>query len=288
VLNADGNWADIGVHGGTWIVEQVLNLAEREGFQIVPPGLPVPDAAIDDDVCAIDGEVLQFLPMALTETAIRLLLSQPAAWRAALNKRVNSSDVLNDRTLWRLLHPPTVAIVGEPNVGKSTLANYFFGQQRSITADVPGTTRDWVGEMANIGGMPAMLIDTPGVRETPDPIERAAIAASSEKIREADLVIVVLDATSRSSLPAAGYGARHIVVVNKMDQMPQWDFDRLDAVRISAKSGLGCDHLVRAVQRGLGLDDFDESKPRWWTSRQRAILAEVASNSAPIAAKIIG
>ena len=67
---------------------------------------------------------------------------------------------------------------GAPNVGKSTLANQLFAQQRSITADLPGTTRDWVGEMANIDGLPVMLVDTPGVRETSDAIEREAIERS--------------------------------------------------------------------------------------------------------------
>ena len=86
-----------------------------------------------------------------------MLLNQPAAWR----KGIDPAAMLKDMTLWRLLHPPKIAIVGEPNVGESTLANRLFGQQRSITADVPGTTRDWVGEMADIGGLAAMLIEYP-------------------------------------------------------------------------------------------------------------------------------
>ena len=143
-----------------------------------------------------------------------MLLNQPAAWQ----KEFDAAAMLKDMTLWRLLHPPKIAIIGEPNVGKSTLANRLFGQQRSITADVPGTTRDWVGEMADIGGLPAMLIDTPGLRETDDPIERGAISASGEKIREADLLIEVLDATwpRPVSLPENAEG--RIVVINKIDQ----------------------------------------------------------------------
>ena len=61
----------------------------------------------------------------------------------------------------------TVAIVGPPNVGKSTLANRLFGQARSITADQPGTTRDWVGGVADIVGLAVTLVDTPGVPPHP-------------------------------------------------------------------------------------------------------------------------
>src|SRR6185503_2714425 len=96
---------------------------------------------------------------------------------------------------WWMLHPPRVAIVGEANVGKSTLANQLFAQERSITADLPGTTRDWVGEVANVDGLPVTLVDTPGVRETADEVEREAIARSGEQVAAADLILLVLDAT---------------------------------------------------------------------------------------------
>jgi tRNA modification GTPase len=184
---------------------------------------------------------------------------------------IDSATMLKDLTLWRLLHPPKIAIVGEPNVGKSTLANRLFGQQRSITADLPGTTRDWVGEMADIGGMAAMLIDTPGMRETDDAIERGAIAASGEKIREADLVVVVLDATRRGAgaLPEKKSG---IVVINKIDRPAGWDFSGVDGIRVSAQSGEGCEELCKVIQKRMGLEDLDVNRARWWTERQRGVL----------------
>ncbi|MGD0141106.1 MAG: GTPase [Tepidisphaeraceae bacterium] len=290
VVGDDGNWADICLHGGAWVIESVLLLAEREGFEVLDAKLPVAAEALDEAGGEMEREMLMYLPLARNEAAIRMLLDQPNAWRAALKSgvegfasTVDAAAVLKDRTLWRLLHPAQIAIVGEPNVGKSTLANRLFGQQRSITADVPGTTRDWVGEMADVAGMPAVLIDTPGLRQTDDAIERAAISASGEKISESELVIEVLDATCASrpltfpQFPQAG-----IMVINKIDLPAGWDFQSVDAIRISAKTGQGIDELCMAIHQRMGIRRLDESRPRWWTERQRDILREATANPAAL------
>ena len=159
------------------------------------------------------------------------------------------TEILQDRSLWWLLNPPQIAIVGEPNVGKSTLANQLFGEKRSITADMPGTTRDWVGDFANIGGLAVHLIDTPGLRETGDEIERAAIAVSEEKVAQSDLKICVLDATQRpQSVPTDG-----IVVINKIDQPAGWDISAVDAVQVSAITGDGVDLLRGRICEWFGI-----------------------------------
>ena len=283
VVGDEYNWADICVHGGAWVIESVLRLAQREGFEVLEAKLPTPAEALDEASGQMEREMLMHLPLAMTEPAIRMLLDQPGAWRTALKRGVDPAAVLKDRTLWRLLHPGQIAIVGEVNVGKSTLANRLFGQQRSITADLPGTTRDWVGEMADIAGMPAVLIDTPGLRQTADDIERAAISASGEKIAQSELVIEVLDA-SWASRPRTFPQVSHagIIVVNKIDLPAGWDFQSLDAIRISAKTGQGMDDLCAAIHRQLGIERLGESRPRWWTERQRAVLAEAIANPAAL------
>jgi tRNA modification GTPase len=166
-----------------------------------------------------------------------------------------------------MLAPPRVAIVGAPNVGKSTLANQLFAQQRSITADVPGTTRDWVGEIANIDGLPVMLLDTPGVRETSDPIEHHAIERSREVVTSADLILYVIDATAPFA-PATAAGV--LRVLNKADHgvPPGLEFD---AATI-ATAGEGVDELRRQILNRLGCADLDPSHPRAWTKRQRNAL----------------
>ncbi|MGD0461044.1 MAG: GTPase [Tepidisphaeraceae bacterium] len=280
VLAADGWWADVCLHGGAWVVESALALAKREGFEILRGGtLPLPDAALDDASSLFEREMLAHLPLARTGPAIRMLLDQSNAWHRAIDAGLDARSILADQTLWRLLNPPKVAIVGEPNVGKSTLANQLFGQQRSITADLPGTTRDWVGEIANIDGLAVLLVDTPGERDACDAIERAAIAASHEQIEASDLILVVFDATAPPA--SAITHPRALRVVNKTDQPSGWDFQSLDSIPISARTGHGLDELRREIHQRLGIVALNDSGPRWWTQRQKAILAESIRNSQP-------
>jgi len=272
VLAEDGAWAEISLHGGPWIVRCACQLAQRGGFRVLPACLPTPDAAIGPTESPLQGEMLAALPLAKTQLAIKTLLAQPAAWQKALAGRADVAAILQDESLWWLLHPPQIAIVGEPNVGKSTLANQLFGRQRSITADLPGTTRDWVGEMANIDGLAVTLVDTPGQRQTDDPIEVAAIAASQGKIASSHLTIEVLDATH----PPQRRWPDSLSVINKTDLPAAWEFSQLDALPISALTGAGLDQLrSRIVQRfGIG----HPSRPRWWTPRQKEILARALSD----------
>jgi small GTP-binding protein len=271
VISDAGDWADICLHGGPWIVASTLELCRREGFSILETKIGLPVEALDDATDVWEREMLMHLPQALTPPALRMLLNQPTLWREAIKGPLDAAAILEDQTLWRLLHPPQIAIVGEPNVGKSTLANWLFGAERSITANVPGTTRDWVGEMADIAGMPALLLDTPGHRETDDAIERAAIVASEKKIAQSDLIIIVLDATRQPQilLPVTG---KKITVVNKIDQPVAWDFHAANAVEISAKTGHGIDKLHSAIHREMGITDWDEHRLRWWTDPQRVLL----------------
>jgi small GTP-binding protein len=120
-----------------------------------------------------------------------------------------------------------VAIIGIPNVGKSTLANQLFAQERSITADLPGTTRDWIGELANIDGLPVVLVDTPGLWPTDDPVEQLAIRRSRPVIAAAALVILVLDPTQPRAAQdrlATEYPAA-LRILNKSDRPPLWQWD---------------------------------------------------------------
>src|SRR6267142_165587 len=172
VVVRHGDFVDLNVHGGVWVVKSVLDLAQREGCEVVDDALEMMEGQT-----ILQREVMAALPLAGTELAIRVLLAQPEAW-------TNSKPDVADRSLWWLLHPPRVAIVGVANVGKSTLANQLFARERSITADVDG--------------LMVMLVDTPGLRETADGIEREAIERSGAEVGRADLVIVVIDPTQEA------------------------------------------------------------------------------------------
>jgi small GTP-binding protein len=237
--------------------------------------VPPLDSFDGDDI--LEQEMLAHLPQAKTEEGLRMLLAQPEAWRNFLATNPSPAqreNVAADKTLEGMLYPAHVAIVGLPNVGKSTLANQLFGQQRSITADVPGTTRDWIGELANIDGLPILLLDTPGLRESEDKIEQSAIALSQGVIAKADLAIIVIDPTQpiEPQIQLAETFPRRIVVLNKIDKdmggapMPHCE------VATIGTTGTGIDGLRRLIRQKLGWENLDPDTPRCWTERQRELL----------------
>ena len=183
--------------------------------------------------------------------------------------------MIDDASLWWMLHPPRVVIVGAANVGKSTLANRLFGQERSITADLPGTTRDWVGDWANLDGLAIHLIDTPGQRQSTDPIEQAAVSQSRHQIEQADLVVIVLDPTRplapEQSAVLASY-PNALRVTNKSDLPAMWDPRPLAAVPTVATTNQGVDGLRQRIRQHFQCDRFAADDPHWWTARQREIL----------------
>jgi tRNA modification GTPase len=304
VLLPGGRSADVSLHGGAWVVQSVLDLLRKEGFDVTQPAasdpeLPVPLDAVDG-ANVLEREVNAHFSLAKTELAVRVLTHQVGAWREIVRRatpgpgeeshlarwtqraegiKAELSAVLADRSLWWLLHTPRVAIVGAPNVGKSTLANRLFAQERVITADLPGTTRDWVGEIANLDGLAVMLVDTPGIRRTDDAIEAEAIARSGEQVQSADLVVVVTDATR----PMEGEQADVLEawpdalrVINKTDAAaPEWDLALVGGVRTVGTSGAGVDELRRAIRSRFGIvAGMDERWPRWWTPRQKQVLED--------------
>jgi small GTP-binding protein len=277
--------ADLNLHGGVWVIRSMLDLLAREGFSEIrlEPGQPLPTIAVDA-ADPLEQEVLTHLPLARTERAIRTLLIQPAAWTAMLQQKPPAGEIaqiLSDRTMDRLLFPARVAIVGAANVGKSTLANQLFGQDRSLTADLPGTTRDWVGELAEIDGVAVMFVDTPGIRPTEDPIERQAIAISHTQAEAAEVIVVVLDATrpldAEQRAPIERY-PKAIVVINKTDQLAVFDYEALrehDPLLIVARSGQGLSELRRRILQRIGCQRHQIDRPLCWTERQREVLARL-------------
>ncbi len=283
------NIAELNLHGSAWIVHQVLELARGAGFSVdTSPALPLPAEAVDPWPGSGEAEggnlsqaVLRYLPLARTELAVRALLAQPKAWDGwwrleADRRRQEAGTMLEDRALWWLLHPPHVAIVGPPNAGKSTLANQLFAQERSIVADQPGTTRDWVGELANINDLAVMLVDTPGQRLTEDPIEREAIEQSGEVIRSADLIVHLLDASRPLEDSIRTTSAPVIRVANKQDQRT-WEAEALGAMPLTATTGEGLEALRQAIVRQFGCERLELDRPRWWTPEHYAWLTALAA-----------
>ncbi len=154
----------------------------------------------------------------------------------------------------------TLAIVGRPNVGKSSLFNRLVERERAIVTATPGTTRDLVSETVAIGGIPVKLVDTAGIRQALDEAESIGIRKSLEAIADADLVLVVLDASQPQAkedeeLAAQASGRASIVVGNKADlgvrdQGPGVSGQR--RVLTSAVTGEGIAELRDEILRHIG------------------------------------
>lgn len=148
-----------------------------------------------------------------------------------------------------------VALVGAPNAGKSSIFNNLIESERAIVTPIPGTTRDLVSERVELGGVPVRLVDTAGLRETEDVVERIGVERTRTAIADADVVLVVVDAPAATCealaplLDATG-GLRRLVVFNKIDLgEPTEDVVALvaeigvDAIRASAVTGVGIDDV---------------------------------------------
>ena len=164
-------------------------------------------------------------------------------------------------TYGKLVHEGlTLAIVGRPNVGKSSLFNRLVERERAIVTAQPGTTRDLVSETVAIGGIPVELVDTAGIRQALDEAESIGIRKSMEALAEADLVLVVLDATQPVSeedreLLQQVEGRAAIIVENKCDlavAQPSARRSGVATVRSSAITGEGISELRAAILRQAG------------------------------------
>lgn len=183
-----------------------------------------------------------------------------------------------------------VAIVGSPNVGKSTLLNALLHEDRAIVSDQAGTTRDTVEELFTINGVMFRLIDTAGIRHTDNSVEQAGIDRSRRAAEHAAIVLFVVDAADpaptvaealqqlQSSIPLAG---KHLLVVrNKCDlQQPQLPVTPLTSpvVNISAKKGDGLDALrhfmIQAATQGISNDDVLLTNARHYEALKHVLSA---------------
>ncbi len=177
-----------------------------------------------------------------------------------------------------------MAIVGRPNVGKSSLLNLLSGRPRAIVSNIPGTTRDFLEETVAIGGLPIVAVDTAGIRETDDPVEREGALRAREALQQADVGLIVLDASAGLTHADAEVlsqgGDKAVAVWNKTDLAPGGAAaaERVPPdtpqVRVCALTGDGLAELEQAVlgRLGAGAGFFDEALAA--SERQVAALRE--------------
>ena len=170
-----------------------------------------------------------------------------------------------------------VAIVGKPNVGKSSLLNALLGESKAIVTDIAGTTRDIVEGEINLNGIVLHLLDTAGIRDSDDKVEEIGINKSKETIEKADLVIVVLDASNElddidKEILKISEGKKRIIVYNKSDLT---DVKRdNDKIYISAEKG-EIEPLKEAIYQELGINNESFNTPSLNNTRQLGLLRKI-------------
>ena len=206
----------------------------------------------------------------------------PTEARESIRSVIGQIDMLlkNASRGRRIREGAAVAIVGAPNVGKSSLFNALLNVNRAIVTAIPGTTRDLLTEQADIGGLSLSLIDTAGVRETDDVVEREGVARAKAAVSIADLTIVLLDRSrpltmDDRELIGITNDRPRVVAWNKIDLPPSLPLEPLDpvqAIAISAATGAGIDRLIEAIGTALNANEPLRDSPRVTNVRHTTLL----------------
>jgi tRNA modification GTPase len=288
-------------HGGVVVMQEVLAAVLDAGARLAEPGeftrraflngkLDLAQAeAVADLIDAASREAARSALRSLAgefSAAIRALVDQLTELRAlteamldfpeeqvdSLHRRdagerllrlhASLEEVLVKSRQGSLLRSGIHAVLaGRPNVGKSSLLNRLAGEERAIVTALPGTTRDALREAIQIEGVPIVVVDTAGLREAGDEVERIGMQRTRNELERADVVLVVLEA-GKLEAPAGRLpsGASRITVVNKIDLVAGAAAGRQgDAIQVSAKTGAGIDALRQALLEAAGWSARGES-----------------------------
>jgi tRNA modification GTPase len=179
------------------------------------------------------------------------------------------------------------AIVGKPNVGKSSLLNTLLKEERAIVTHIPGTTRDVIEEVVNINGIPLILADTAGIRNTDDIIESIGVEKSEELLNDADLILFVADSSRELSeedlrVHNAIHSEKVIGILNKIDMEQKLDLSKLDKVgkwiEISAKENLGIKEMEDEIYSYIVSGQVEDSS-------QTLVITNIRHRSALVKTK---
>lgn len=179
-------------------------------------------------------------------------------------------------------HGVSVAIVGRPNAGKSTLLNALLNEERAIVSDIAGTTRDTIEEVMNIDGLLFRFIDTAGLREhTADVIEHIGMERSRKKAEEADVVLYMRDVTADDDPYAEALSwlntleKPYLVLLNKADERSLYELPGAEYLLLSAKTGQGIQELKTRLKEMVASSEIDTESTLITNTRHHAALQQV-------------
>lgn len=183
------------------------------------------------------------------------------------------------------------AIIGKPNAGKSSLLNAILKEDRAIVTEYEGTTRDTIEEFVNINGIPLKLIDTAGIRETKDEVEKIGIAKSRETANAADLIIAIFDASKEideEDLEVIDFikNKKAIIILNKMDLKAKIDENNENLkklsgniIKMSALKNIGIDKLYEKITEMFNLNEINLDNENVITNvRQKNLITKAIEN----------
>lgn len=312
---------EISCHGGIYVTRRVLTACIKAGAEPAAAGeftkraflngkLSLTQAeAVADIISAQGGQMLSCSNSqregALARRADKIsdmiidVLAQISAWidypeddtpvvtKEWLSEKLSAaenefSDLLSGYEKGRIIRDGiSCAIVGKPNVGKSTVMNALLGTRRSIVSDIAGTTRDVVEDSVNINGIPLLLSDCAGLRETLDEVEKIGVEIMLERLENADIVLAVFDGSRELSgedkrLLSLLENKRVIPVVNKSDLERRLDISGLSAfgepLIISAKNDNCADVIGQAIYSRLDAGNFSANAGFLANERQRGCV----------------
>lgn len=276
----DDKTFEVHCHGGSVAVDRILNDLESAGLAI-QKGV---DASAERQ--AFQSEFTFGLQRATTQKTAHLILRQSKVFPAAVEAlgklgRDEASLRANRMLKWsdfgkHLIQPWQVVLCGSPNVGKSSLINALVGFSRSVVFDQPGTTRDVVTVQTALQGWPIEFSDTAGLRETDESLETLGIEKAKEKIRLADLLIVVVDARKGISEFEETLMKSHVnslLVANKIDLIEDTLVSQ-KILTVSATEAVRISHFSTEIVNRLVPELPTNSQPFPITDRQIRLLNE--------------
>ena len=263
--------------------ESVMKIIEATGKNAARAAVAVNDGAVSKKVEIIKNELLELSArlsvwadypddetVDVEVDSVKEILCRANEQLEFLIKNYDAGKVL--------VNGIKTAIIGAPNVGKSTLMNILSGTEKSIVTDIPGTTRDVVEETVNLGDVTLHISDTAGIRKTSDVVESIGVTRAKNCANSADLVLLVVDGSrvlceEELDLINSIKENKVIAIVNKCDLNRQLNDDYFkifvkDIVEISAKNGTGIETLKKSILRVVGTEKIEPSEGILVSERQ--------------------